>query len=197
MPRRTLFIDLAGTLILRDPESRRWGAWTGVAGLLGDLAAHHDLHLTTGDSQSGARAALADLEVTDLFSGVHSELPGGGKPFGALARALGVVPARCLVLGDDPINDTARDSDEIVSLIMFHETRQIPTAQVREVMGMLADAGDDVLSGFKALVSDEAPVVTGSLDPARLSPSPLGDHCRLGWWLKHGDARRPVITLTA
>jgi len=200
MPRPVLFIDLAGTLILRDPESRQWVAWTGVAGLLHDLARDHDLHLTTGDSDAGARGSLAELGVTDLFSGVHTSLPGGGKPFGALARVLGKEPSRCLVLGDDPVNDTARDTDQIVSLILWHETQQIPVAQVQELVTTLGVEGD-FLAGFEAELSrrGEADVseLEGVLDPAGLMASSLGDHCRLGWWQKSQSSRRPVVTVKA
>jgi hypothetical protein len=200
MPRPTLFIDLAGTLILRDPQSRQWVAWTGVAGLLHTLARTHDLHLTTGDSDAGARAALDSLEVTDLFSGIHADLTGGGKPFGALARALGVPADHCLALGDNPVADTAGDSDQVVSLIVRHERAQVPTARVGAVLaGLWADGG--FLAGFEAALAaggeprPDAP--DGPFVAEHFATSHFGDDCRLGWWRRTAQQRRPVVTLTA
>ncbi len=187
MPRPVLFIDLAGTLILRDPESRRWVTWTGAAGLLHDLARNHDLHLTTGDSDAGARAALADLEVSDLFSGVHANLPGGGKPFGALARQLAVPPDHCLALGDNPVSDTAGDSDRVVSIILQHETAQVPVSRVGALVATLGGA-EGFLAGFEAQLA---------ATDGKQGVGPLGADCRLLWWQKTASQRRPVVTLTA
>jgi len=201
MPRPTLFIDLAGTLILRDPQSRQWVVWTGAAGFLYGLARTHDLHLTTGESESGARDILNDIEVTDLFAGIHADLPGGGKPFGALSRALGVPADHCLALGDSPVNDTAGDSDQVVSLIVQHRRAQVPTARVGAVLGGLWADDGGFLAGFEAaLAAGSEPVAAardGAFDAERLAASYLGDDCRLGWWRKTAQGRRPVVVLTA
>jgi hypothetical protein len=200
MPSSALFIDLAGTLVLRDPSTRRVVAWTGVAGLLHDLAATHQLHLTTGDSEHGAHATLNELDVADLFTGVHANLSGGGKPFGALATALGLEPERCLVIGDNPINDTAGDSDRVVSLILRHETAQVATPRVREVVSAVDDE-QGFLRGFTARVNGDGGLGPydgeAPLDLDALPVSALGDDCRLGWWQKTARSRRAVVMLTA
>ncbi|MEZ4389147.1 MAG: HAD family hydrolase [Candidatus Krumholzibacteriia bacterium] len=202
MPRSILFVDLAGTLILRDPEIRRWVAWTGVAGLLHSLAARHDLHLTTGDSTAGARAALDSLEVRELFAGLHTNLPGGGKPFGALARTLGARPEQCLALGDSPVSDTAGDSDRVVSVILEHHAAQVPVARVSQVVDALAgEAG--FLAGFEAaLAADPTAGAAGEPAPGPLHAAPLVPFgsipdARLGWWRRSATQRRPVVVLTA
>jgi len=201
MPRPTLFIDLAGTLVLRDPRSREWVVWTGASGFLYGLARTHDLHLTTGESDAGARDILGDLEVTDLFAGIHADLPGGGKPFGALARALGVPADHCLALGDSPVNDTAGDSDQVVSLIVQHRRAQVPTARVGAVLdGLWTDDGG-FLAGFEAALAAGGEAAREELDgpfgAEHLATSHLGDDCRLGWWRKTSHGRRPVVALTA
>jgi hypothetical protein len=195
MPRPIIFIDLAGTLVVRDPQSRRLVAWTGVAGLLFELAREHDLHLATGESPGGARAALADLGVESLFTDVHADLPMGGKPFGALAQGLGVPPRHCLMLGDDHLADTAGDTDAVVTLLLRHETRQVPVARVREVVARLR-AEDGFLAGFEALLGANGSVrEVDALD--RLAGAALGDDCRLGWWRRTETTRRPVVVLSA
>ena len=195
-----LFVDLAGTLELRDPQSRQWVVWTGVAGLLHGLAQSHDLHLTTGDTDASARAMLEELEVAEHFTGVHADLPGGGKPFGQLARVLGVPPERCLAIGDDPISDTAGDTDRVVSVILQHDTAQVPVQRVREVIGGLQHV-EGYLTGFAAALERAGGVETtgepGPLEPSLLSVCLSGSDCRLGWWQKSTRARRPVVVIAA
>ncbi|MBD3221308.1 hypothetical protein GF314_08685 [bacterium] len=200
MAHSLLFVDLAGTLVLRDPQSRQWVAWTGVAGLLHGLAQGHDLHLTTGDDDASARAALEELEVTEYFTGVHAGLPGGGKPFGQLARVLGAAPEQCLAIGDNPVSDTAGDTERVVSVILRHETAQVPVQRVREVVGGLQHV-EGYLTGFAATLERAGGVATtgepGPLDPSVLSVCLSGSDCRLGWWQKSTRARRPVVVVAA
>lgn len=200
MPRPVIFIDLAGTLVVRDPVSKSWGAWTGVAGLLHDLAATCDLHLTTGDSHAGARAALADLDVLPLFRGIHADLQGGGKPFGTLAASLDRDPENCLVLGDNPTADTACDTDRVVSIILAHDEALVSVGRVRDVVAALAVEGS-FMRGFEVEmarleVADNPRTAPGRLNPDVLVSSPLGGGCRLGWWQRFRASRRAVVLLS-
>ncbi len=190
MPRPLLFIDLAGTLDVRDPVTGRWGVWPGAEPVLADLAADHDLHLTTGDAPGGAHAWLVELGLRQHFTAVHAGLPGGGKPFGAIAAQLGVDPAHCLAVGDNPVSDTAGDSEEVVSVLLEHRPRLVTPARVAEVVGALAAAGS-FLAGFEAAL--EAATAD---ETVRMSRSTMGGGCRLGWWAKATDERRPVVVMT-
>jgi len=200
MPRPVLFFDLAGTLEQRDPRTGRWGAWPGVATVLAEFAATFDLHLTTGESPALAGSSLEDLGLRRHFAGIHAGLSGGGKPFGELAATLGVAAERCLAVGDSLGSDTAGDSDRIVSVILAAQDRPLPAARLFLAVDTLW-TGDSFLAGFRTALATmvEDPVAPDSdpVDLDGLQASPLGGGCRLGWWCKSADSRRPVVLLGA
>ncbi|HOX26940.1 MAG TPA: hypothetical protein PLL30_14105 [Candidatus Krumholzibacteria bacterium] len=196
MSRPLLFFDLAGTLEVRDPVTGRWGAWPGVAASLADLAVDHDLHLTTGDGTDEAAGTLEEYGLGRHFRRVHGDLRGAGKPFGALAAALGRAPAHCLAVGDNPFSDTASDTDEVVSVLLEHSRTLVEPTRVVALVRELGVSGS-FLAGFLA-AADRA---GASEDPVArlqdLAPTRLGGGGRLGWWLKEPRARRPVVVLAA
>jgi hypothetical protein len=200
MTRPALFVDLAGTLDVRDPATGRWGLWPGIDTVLADLAAHCDLYLTTGDSPDGAQQSLVELGLTRHFAGVRAGLPGGGKPFGAIAAELGREPARCLALGDNPVSDTAGDTDAVVSVLLDHRRQRLVSS--RRAGAVLAQllAGGTVLQTFSELLATAA--TSGSapndeiLIQAVLYELGRGEGVYLGWWEKLSRQRRPVVVVT-
>ena len=189
MQRPILFFDLAGTLEVRDPGTGRWGLWPGADRALADLFDDFELHLTTGDGPGGAAGSLQELDLREFFTGVHAGLPGGGKPFGQLAASLGRRPEECLAIGDSTQNDTAGDSDRVVSVILEHGQRLVPPARLKAVVRELAVA-EDFLTGFvEALAATSASGNT-------LRESTLGGGCRLGWWRKNATTERAMVLLS-
>jgi hypothetical protein len=194
--RPVLFIDLAGTLELADPQTRRWGLWPGAIPVLTGLAADFELHLTTGDHPFGARQTLADLGLAGLFTGIHADLPGSGKPFGAIAADLGRDPALCLAMGDNPVSDTAGDTDRVVSLLLDHRHALVTPERAAAVIRRLAADGSfrDAFDGLAGEAGDgDQP---GRLPREILPSSDLAPGCRLGWWHKSAGVRRPVVLLS-
>lgn len=199
MARPILFFDLAGTLEVRNPTTGRYGPWPGVDGLLAELAVDHDLHVATGDKAEIAESTLGEYGLRRWFRGVHADLPAGGKPFGALAESLGREPEECLAIGDHPLNDTAGDSERVVSLLVQHGRTLVEPARVGAVVRALG-AGPTFLAGFLAAIA------AGGAGPASgtggaavrlqdLPPTDLGGGGRLGWWWKGPQARRAVVVL--
>jgi len=195
-----IFCDLAGTLEVRDPRTGMACVWPDVRVALGGLVRDHELHLTTGDSRTGARLSLSEFGLSDLFTELHAGLPGGGKPFGGLAQLCGRPTSRCLAIGDNPVSDTAGDTDEVVSVIVVHTPRIVPAARVAAVVRALG-AGGSFLAGFNlalaAATDAEAPGAS-AVQAARWSELPRSDlvgECRLGWWNKPGAGARPVVVL--
>lgn len=205
MPRPLIFCDLAGTLEVRDPATGLLGPWPGARAVLEELARDHELHLTTGDSRSGAVVSLRELGLREVFAALHTGLTGGGKPFGALASAAGRPPSACLAVGDDPTADTAGDSDAIVSVIVSRSGVAVTATRLGTLVRALGQAGGagSFLLGFGV----ELARVSGADAPggspqravrwASLPASDLAGGCRLGWWLKAGSGPRPVVVLAA
>jgi len=198
MTRPVLFFDLAGTLELRLP-SGRWGLWPGADVLLTNLAKDHDLYLTTGDSPAGARGFLGETGLAQNFKGIHAALPGGGKPFGAIAGELGVDPARCLAIGDNPVSDTAGDTDQVVTLLVDHGENLVTADRVGEVVQWLGSEGsflstfEDQLKGF---TSQGTTPIDFALSQAKLYEFEVGGGGLLGWWEKTAQSRRAVVMLS-
>ena len=196
MQRPILFFDLAGTLEVRDPGTGRWGLWPGADRVLAHLGDDFELHLTTGDGPGGAASSLQELDLREFFTGIHAGLPGGGKPFGQLAASLGRLPEQCLAIGDSAQNDTAGDSDRLVSVILEHGERLVPPARLQSVVRELAVA-EDFLTGFiEALAAAAAAGTSDSPFGNTLHESTLGGGCRLGWWRKTTTAERAVVLLS-
>jgi hypothetical protein len=193
MDRPLLFCDLAGTLEVQDPDLGMATSWPGAREALADLARDHDLHLATGDSYPGAVTSLGVLGLRPFFRELHAGLPGGGKPFGALAAAAGRRPERCIVLGDDPVADTAADSEVVVSLIVVHRPRLVPADRVLRAIRAMAH-GDGFFGGFVGLVGDRGR--GGAVRWADLPPVELAGPARAGWWNKPGTGPRPVVELS-
>ncbi|MDD5718232.1 MAG: hypothetical protein PHQ53_00920 [Candidatus Krumholzibacteria bacterium] len=221
MLRPVLFIDLAGTLVLQRPDTGRWGMWPGVDALLAGLTQRFELHLATGEARAGAAAELGDLKLCRYFSAVHADLPGGGKPFGVLAAMAGRPPQACLAIGDDPFNDTAGDSDQVVSLLLRHGAGLIDPHRVETVIRALADRGA-FLPGFEKLLAESrssavtaaaaAATAAARTAPSRpgtsnasttrsapaapvLQPLALAGGGHIGWWQKSSGQRRPIVLL--
>ena len=190
MPRLILFVDLAGTLEVRDPATGRWGLWPGSEPVIADLAADFELRLTTGEDPGGAHASLQQLGLRRYFAGVHAGLPGGGKPFGQLAASLGQSPEQCLAIGDDALSDTARDTDRLPSVILEHADGLVDPTRLAAVVRELARDGD-FLAGFEAALAR----VTDDTSAGALHDAVLGGGSRIGWWQRSGRDDRAVVVL--
>lgn len=200
MPRPLIFCDLAGTLEIADPVTALPGPWPEARGVLAALTRDHDLHLATGESRPGALATLRSLELQGLFRELHTDLPGGGKPYAALAARAGQSLDLCVAIGDDPIGDTARDTDAVVSVLVRHRPRVVRPTRVAAMVRALGGAGS-FRAGFAVAVAAAAHSEQAGASPGQathwddLPHSDLAGGGRLGWWDKPGYGPRPVVAL--
>ncbi len=198
MPRPLLFCDLAGTLEIENPTTGLMGPWPGAQTVLGNLARDHDLHLATGNDRPDTVVALREMGLSHLFTEVHADLLAGGKPFAALARLAGRPLALCLAIGDDPVADTALDTDEMVSILVRHRPQVVRPSRVAAMVQALGAAGS-FRAGFAVAVAAASNAEQDGSAPGlatgwnRLPRSELAGGCRVGWWDKPGHGPRPVV----
>ncbi len=199
---RCLLWDLAGTLLVSDPQTYRSAPLFGFEEVFPRLARHWRMVVTTGEDSRSARSLLAEAGMMPYFEEIYGDLMGmGGKPHGEILRGMRGRPEASLVVGDRLRGDIPADSDELVLLLVGQRNRDTSAQEIESVIDGLTAIDTSPLAAFRTLaarseaVADSiGPVGGGSVTAAWRSPELGGAEL---WifepdWL---DAQRPVIVV--
>lgn len=199
---RCLLWDLAGTLLVSDPDTYRSAPISDWEDVFPRLAKNWRMVVTTGEESRSARSLLTDTGLLPWFEEVCGDLMGmGGKPHGEILRGLRGRPACSLVVGDRLRGDIPADCDELVLLLVGQRGRDTAAGEIEAVIGKLLAVDPSPLAAFRELAARAEPASDhvgpyggGTVTAAWRSPELGGAEL---WifepdWL---DAQRPVVVV--
>lgn len=157
--------DLAGTLLMSDPTTRRMAPFPGWELILPDLARQNRMIVTTGEESESARYLLAKYALTPYFEEVFGDLIApAGKPHGKILHSLGGDTRQSLVIGDRLRGDVPADSEELLMVLVDEEAMADDPAQLPRVLRALCDGADSVPVAFRGFCERAEP------DPESIGP---------------------------